>query len=417
MKTCPIHGEFFVKGGKHIPEPGCPTCAMIKRFKKIHGDKYNYSKTLYSGYRTKLTITCPIHGDFLQRTDSHLRGNGCPKCKAKRKGFTQQEFINKCKKVFGENTYSYDKVKYTTTKEKVIVTCPIHGDFSRLAGSLIQGIGCPECNLRVKMTTDEFVQGCKEIYGGNTYSYKKTIFTRIDNKVTLTCPYHGDFTKTARAALKGHGCPMCNNKTPSKPALIARFHKIHGSKYDYSKVSYRYLTEKVTIICPEHGEFTKAIYSHLKGAGCPHCTTSHGEEKIINHLDKTNLKYQFQKMFSNCKNLRKLRFDFYLPEKKLAIEYDGKQHFQPVMFGGINNETSELRFEKQRERDEIKNIYCQDNHIGLLRIPYSSEKEIPYILDCVINETEPKKISFYDDYAKMAQLADKTNCAFYSHNS
>lgn len=92
--TCPIHGDFRQKAGMHLKGCGCPKCAFeknglrcrltqeefIKRAKEIHGDNYNYDKTKYETYDKKVTITCKIHGDFLQSPSCHLNGNGCPKC-------------------------------------------------------------------------------------------------------------------------------------------------------------------------------------------------------------------------------------------------------------------------------------------------------------------------------------------------
>lgn len=59
---------------------------FINRAKSIHGEKYDYSKTMYEGYRKKITIICPIHGEFEQRVLSHLQGKGCPLC-GKEKNF------------------------------------------------------------------------------------------------------------------------------------------------------------------------------------------------------------------------------------------------------------------------------------------------------------------------------------------
>lgn len=86
---CPVHGEFQQKAGSHL-KYGCPKCArnspitieeFIKRAKKAHGNKYDYSKVVLKGTSNKVTIICPIHGEFEQRASDHLRGCGCNKCR------------------------------------------------------------------------------------------------------------------------------------------------------------------------------------------------------------------------------------------------------------------------------------------------------------------------------------------------
>ena len=74
------------------------------------------------------------------------------------------------------------------------------------------------------------------------------------------------------------------------------------------------------------------------------------------------------------------RFDFYLPDYNLFIEYDGEQHYRPVRFHGNDLSTTQAEFEEQQKRDKIKNKYCEDNNIHLLRIPYWETKNIETII-------------------------------------
>lgn len=102
----------------------------------------------------------------------------------------------------------------------------------------------------------------------------------------------------------------------------------------------------------------------IKSCGCLKGKSS-GEEKCKQVLQKAQIKYKTQYKFSNCKNILPLPFDFYLPDYNICIEYDGQQHFKPIsIFGG------EEDFKKRQRNDEIKNQYCKDNNIKLIRIPY-----------------------------------------------
>jgi Zn finger protein HypA/HybF involved in hydrogenase expression len=116
---------------------------FIDRCRKIHGNKYTYSKVNYLNNHTKVTIICKEHGEFLQTPKLHYKKEGCPSCGASNKMVTK-DFINKAKKVH-KNKYNYLKSNYTNTKSKVIITCPKHGDFQQKANNHILGKGCKDC--------------------------------------------------------------------------------------------------------------------------------------------------------------------------------------------------------------------------------------------------------------------------------
>lgn len=116
--------------------------------------------------------------------------------------------------------------------------------------------------------------------------------------------------------------------------------------------------------------------SNLKrGFGCPYCKESKGEKEISKILDKYNVDYIPQYIFSDCFYINPLRFDFYLPKFNLCIEYQGRQHYQPVsIFGGYEGYKNTLI------RDGIKEKYCENNDIPLLKIKYTNYKNIENIL-------------------------------------
>lgn len=169
----------------------------------------------------------------------------------------------------------------------------------------------------------------------------------------------------------------------SKAEFISRAKDVHGDRFDYSKVKYINRSTEVLIFCKEHGiEFSQTPTNHLSGwMGCPHCSysenrVSRGEKKIKEILEMNNVEYVFQKRFSDCKHIKTLRFDFWLPEFNVLIEYDGLQHYEPIeYFGG------EIVFESQQIKDEIKNNYASENGIKLLRIPYHDIDRVSDILE------------------------------------
>jgi very-short-patch-repair endonuclease len=127
---------------------------------------------------------------------------------------------------------------------------------------------------------------------------------------------------------------------------------------------------KLTIICKLHGQFTQSPNKHLLGQGCPKCISSKGENLILEFLKNNNIKYIQQYKFDDCKFIKNLFFDFYLPDFNFCIEYDGIQHYHPInWFGG------EEKLKLQRQKDEIKNSYCKNKNISLIRFNYNQKNE------------------------------------------
>ena len=155
----------------------------------------------------------------------------------------------------------------------------------------------------------------------------------------------------------------CKNKYSK--LFLEKSNKMHNNFYSYDKVSYINNKTEVIIMCPYHGDFLQRPDMHIQGQGCPKCNRSKGESMIENYLIYNNIKYICQMKFDDCKYKNKLLFDFYLPTLNTCIEYDGEQHFRPHHLWGEKN------FNLIKIRDKIKNIYCEENNIILLRIKYN----------------------------------------------
>ena len=156
----------------------------------------------------------------------------------------------------------------------------------------------------------------------------------------------------------------------------------HGDKYDYSLVTYINDRNKVSILCKEHGIFYQTPSVHMR-SGCPVCSESKGEREIRKYLDKFKIFYEKEYKFKDCRNILPLRYDFYLPKYRIAIEFDGIQHYEPIEhFGGLK------AYESLKINDKIKNDYCEDNYIDLIRIRYD---QIDRIFD-ILKESLKNKI-------------------------
>ena len=132
---------------------------FISRAKEVHGNKYDYSKVEYINSKTKVCIICPIHGEFWQTPRQHLISLGCPRCSHSL--VTQKDFIDKCRAIYGDK-YDYSKTKYVNNHTKVVITCPIHGDFVKRPGDFIRGHGCIKCTYN-NNTEYELIKGKKQL--------------------------------------------------------------------------------------------------------------------------------------------------------------------------------------------------------------------------------------------------------------
>jgi len=350
---------------------------LIKQFREVHGATYDYSKVEYVHGKTKVTIICPEHGEFEQLPPNHKNGHGCPKCHLSAKYFaaklTTEEVIKQFREVHGDK-YDYSKVNYTGDKTKVTIICPKHGEFEQRPNDHKKGNGCPKCGSHAKLTTEYVIEQFREVHG-DKYNYSKVNYTGDKTKVTIICPKHGEFKQLPSSHKQVQGCPKCNgNAKLTTEDVIKQFREVHGDKYDYSKVNYTGSNNKVVIICPKHGEFEQLPNGHKQGRGCPKCvgqglTT---EEVIKQFREVHGDKYDY------CKNILPLRFDFYLPEHNVCIEYQGRQHYEPVdFFGGVSG------LENRQYRDKIKEEYCIDNNIQLLKIRY--DEDVSNVLNEYLN--------------------------------
>lgn len=227
-----------------------------------------------------------------------------------------------------------------------------------------------------KLTTEEFITKANIIHS-NKYEYGECIYVNTSTYLTITCKLHGNFSQRADHHLQKSGCQQCKSeklyesRISNKEEFISKAIVIHKNVYDYTDFEYITARTKSTIICKKHGNFLQTPDSHLGGSGCPKCKMSKGESAVHTWLDVNNITFIPQKTFSDCvgKNNNKLRFDFYLPDYNLLIEFDGIQHFKPSLPRN-NLEKAIIIFEDTKRRDIIKNNYCLDNNINLLRISY-----------------------------------------------
>jgi hypothetical protein len=355
---------------------------------KVHSNKYNYSNTIFIGYKKAINVLCENkeHGlfEFIVNARNHIRhAQGCPKCVfLNRVG----QVLNQFKIIHGDR-YDYSLMDFKKSNEKVSIICKEHGIFKQKPSSHVMGQGCSKCGRRVcankiSYTKEEFIQKAN-IFHNNKFNYDNVVYINGTTKVDIRCQVHGLFKISPSIHLYGIGCRKCAielatiRKTDDLNSFIKKSKNTHGDKYDYSFVESKNfnINKVIKIICPNHGFYFQKAQNHMVKNGCPSCNESTGEKEIYKYLNKKNITYIREKKFDDCFNKIKLRFDFYLPDFNICIEYDGMQHFKPIKFFG-----GKESFEKLLKNDKIKTEYCLKKGIKLIRISYT-EKDIKKILD------------------------------------
>jgi len=355
------------------------TKKFIEKAIFIHGDKYDYSLVDYKSSKDKIKIICKEHGIFEQYPAKHLIGRGCNICGGSNKK-TKTEFITQALKTHGD-IYDYSLVEYGGAKSLIKIICKKHGEFKQTAYSHLKGSNCPSCYLESKFkTTENFIIDANNIHS-DKYDYSKAIYKKNNIPIEIICKNHGSFYQQPSVHLNNGNCPICadENKKLTRIQFLLNSIKIHGNTYDYSKSIYVNNYTKTEIICSKHGSFFQSPNFHMLGQGCPSCNNSIMENYISKILNENNILYERQKTFDDCRNINKLPFDFYLPEFNICIEYNGKQHYEPIdYFGGVDT----LKYIVNN--DNIKKEFCKNNQIKYFEIPYT-EKEIEKIIKKELN--------------------------------
>lgn len=389
---CLRHGIFHQRAYSHLFSSGCSKCGREKTLRTItntkqefinrsvsrFGDRFNYDKTNYVKQDCELIITCKVHGDLTLTPHAHFWSTyGCAKCdyeipRAKR----FKVALERAKEVHGDK-YDYSKINYSNSSDKVEIVCPKHGSFWQSLFSHCKiGNECPKCAKdKEKVPLKEFLARAYKLHGEKD-SYDKVAYNALNDHVTITCKTHGDYTQRAGSHLAGYRCRKCHvdQYILSTEQFIENARKVHGDKYDYSKVVYRGNKKPVEIICPTHGSFFLKPNGHVSTRqGCGLCQESKGEIAVEVFLKKYRLEYVRQYRVQPYL----FRYDFYLPEFDIYIEFHGKQHYMPVdLFGG------QLGFEKTKERDERKRDIVKEVGGTLIELSYlclkdgSVEKEL-----------------------------------------
>lgn len=269
--------------------------------------------------------------------------------------------------------------KYVNAKTKIMHHCLIHDVYWKIApDSALNGSGCPKCHVerfaQTKTHTTEQYISALSVVNSNIV----VLGEYIDAKTPILhkCLIHDvEWMAMPTNMYKGQGCPQCGNDKIREKLL--KTHEQYVSELYIVNPNIVVVGQYIDGLTPilheclmDGNQWLASPANTLSGCGCPQCNESKGERRIRLWLDRHCINYIYQKIFNDCKDKRPLPFDFYLPDYNVCIEFDGRQHYEPVdYFGGKES------FEYTIKHDETKTNYCKQNNIRLLRIRYDKDIE------------------------------------------
>ena len=383
------------------------TAQFIVNARKSHGEKYDYSRSIYKKARKKVMIGCRNCSKWFPQTPSNhthkIKPRGCPNCadshinRSKESYLlkpliSQNDFILRCKSLWG-NKIDYSETIFKGTQKMITVRCiSCDNQYPILANNHVRGnYGCQVCRYQragdsARKTTVEYILEAKQIHGTD-FDYSETEYTGRYEPVIITCnTCDTTFNPLAKVHLTGEGsCPGCryvktaeSRKIPMHK-VIEMCNEVHQGRYEYpwDVENYKGMNYTMPIFCKEHGEFPQTPSRHLyREQGCSKCVKK----------TQTKLFYFIKEIFSDSEvkfdhKHYELRFeesgypmeiDIWVPDKKLGIEYQGEQHFMEHWSTKYTN--GEPQLNNIQGRDEEKRIACKANGIRLIEIDYTWDR-------------------------------------------
>ncbi len=272
--------------------------------------------------------------------------------------------------------------EYINAHQKLQYKCP-NGHIHEMTWNNFQrGKRCPKCRdekLREQRRHDESIV----IKAFEDEGYKvKSKYYNARTPVKYICPNGHENECSYDNWMKGNRCPECCRNVWSIEKA-----REYLQQFDYELLEEEYVNSSklMKMKCPKGHIIFKSLSNFYAGHRCPCCNEYKSMKEIENILNKYNIDNLREYRFNDCRNIKPLPFDFYLPDYNTCIEYDGEQHYKALDFYGIGKEEAKKRFEEGKERDRIKDQYCKNNGIKLIRIPYWEFKNSEEIIKKELN--------------------------------
>lgn len=405
--------KYMVHWGNFRSGKRCPNCSIENKRKKFsYTDEYisrriedlgehRYKKlSKYINNKTKLSIRHLDCGFEYKVTWNHfLEGTRCPKCYGKER--LSDEYVGNIIDELGNGEYQ-KLSKYINNHTHISIKHKVCGNiYNASIATFKGGSRCPKCSAnktreKLKLNYEDIKESIENL-GNKQYVLLSSSYINSWSPITIKHLACGNVYESSwNSFQQGNRCPKCSIKQrAAKQKLsekdIDKRIEIEGCG-EYVRLG-RYINSRTNfeikhLVC---GHIYSVRWGNFhEGYRCPKCNfagkSSKGENLIAKVLENKNIDYVTQFIFDDCKYVSPLRFDFAINnanQNRILIEYDGRQHFEPVdYFGG------EKSFKQTQIRDKIKNQYCKDNNIPLLRIPHWDFDNIEQILTDKLKELE-----------------------------
>lgn len=370
---------------------------FCKQIKELVGDEYTViGRYISSKVPVKMRHNCnkcdnyewsPISGNFI----SH--GQRCPKCAGNAKK-THEKFVQEIFDLVGNEYTVIGKYVNTNTNLLIKHNCNSCNNYKWPVkpSNFLFGGRCPKCANKVKRTTEQFIQEVKDL---------------VEDKYTVL----GEYINTNTKILMQHNCEKCNNHkweiapdcflnrnircpvcandvisqklTKSHSKFIDEVFDLVGKEYDilsdYKNTHIKIKIRHNSSNCNNY-EYEVTPHDFLQGKRCTKCNESTGEQTIRKYLENNNIKFEKEYIFDNLIGIggNNLRFDFAIFEDNNLIslcEFQGKQHYEHAV-----KWMNDYEFNRLKKHDQMKRIYCEQNNIKLIEIPYWEQDNIKIIL-------------------------------------
>lgn len=368
-KKCRDYNDLYNRIRDYFTEFGDGCVLIDKNYKDLKKDK--------------LEIICPVcgkHFDCYYNTFKMKQNKICKACadkiRSEESRFTIEQVRGIIESVNGNKLLSE---VYLGSKELLNIRCSCGVEYSTTLTNFNKGKNtCDICSNRGTQWNKDLV---KEYIISQGSEFVEQEYINVDTLMKFKCQNCGEIYETPFynfRKLNKHLCNKCSFEIASEKQRYSYeevYSMIEETRCHLITDCYTGNTQLLEIECGLCNEiFTTSwqIFNSKKVKACADCNgkTSAGERLFMELLNEYKIEYIHQHSYPDCRHINILRFDFYLPLFNTIIEIDGRFHREiKECFGGIEE------FELTKLRDEIKNTYCKDNNIPLIRIEYNDNQE------------------------------------------
>lgn len=398
--------EYNITPSNALFNKGCPKCAnqcisersslpLEKILQMIKENSPNVEMIgEYINATTKTLFLCKICGKIFETKPTNVcHGSGCKSCKLKIantvRRITHKQFLER---IAGTKNPDIEIIgEYINSSTKIECLCKICKEiYFALPNEISKGRGHRKCSaikkgLENRIKHSDFLLRMKEINDNIEFLSE---YQGSDNKIDCHCKICGHNWSCYPGNLyKGAGCPKCAD---IRGGIKRRQRQAKKYVSEITKLNISLVEEYIDCYSPimhqcNYCNCQWKIDPHsvlTDGTRCPSCYGSNGEQKIGAFLSLNNFSFVGQKTFKGLIGINGglLSYDFYLPILKIAIEYQGKQHCEPIdYFGGKE------KYLQQKEHDYRKRQYAKEHNFKLIEIWYYDFKNIEEILSKELN--------------------------------